>query len=161
MTDKQKYHWVFRAHVFDRSGALTSIASTFSNEGISIDTVVGHGLVERAGIDGSVVMTFRCTEEDKDIMVRKIKRLSKVKFLEEYPYESQSLRKSAIIRTTRKLVPMDVAGENAFLTSELVRSGSNIYIYFLAGPPNQLDPILIKLETEGVLADIVYSIIGL
>jgi len=161
MTDKQKYHWVFRAHVFDRSGALTSIASTFSNEGISIDTVVGHGLVERAGIDGSVVMTFRCTEEDKDIMVRKIKRLSKVKSLEEYPYESQSLRKSAIIRTTRKLVPMDVAGENAFLTSELVRSGSNIYIYFLAGPPNQLDPILIKLETEGVLADIVYSIIGL
>ena len=161
MTDKQKHHWVFRAHVFDRSGALTSIASTFSNEGISINTVVGHGLVEQAGIDGSVVMTFHCTEKEKDIMVRKIKRLSKVKSLEEHPYESQSLRKSAIIRTTRKLVPMDVAGENAFLTSELIRSGPNRFIYLLAGSPNQLDPVLIKLEKEGVLTDIVYSIIGL
>ena len=161
MTDEQKTHWVFRAHVFDRSGALTSIASTFSNEGISIDTVVGHGLIAQTGIDGSVVMTFHCTEEEKDIMVRKIKRLSKVKFLEEYPYESQSLRKSAIIRTTRKLVPMDVAGEHAFLTSELVRSGSNRFIYFLAGSPNQLDPVLLKLEGDGAVTDIVYSIIGL
>ncbi|MEA1927832.1 MAG: hypothetical protein U9N73_06460 [Candidatus Auribacterota bacterium] len=161
MTEQHKHHWVFRAHVFDRSGALTSIASTFSNEGISIDTVVGHGLEERAGIDGSVVMTFHCTEEEKDIMVRKIKRLSKVKSLEEHPYDSQSLRKSAIIRTSRKLVPMDVAGENAFLTSELVQAGSDKFIYFLAGSPNQLDPILIKLETEGVLIDIVYSTIGL
>ncbi len=161
MTDKQKYHWVFRAHVFDRSGALTSIASTFSNEGISIDTIVGHGLEEQAGIDGSVVMTFHCPEAEKDILVRKIKRLSKVKLLEEYPYESQSLRKSAIIRTTRRLVPMDVAGENAFLTSELVRSGSRRFIYFLAGSPNQLDPVLHKLEADGVVTDVVYSIIGL
>jgi len=161
MTEKPKHQWVFRAHVFDRSGALTSIASTFSNEGISIDTVVGHGLEEQAGIDGSVVITFHCTEEEKDIMVRKIKRLSKVKYLEEHAYESQSLRKSAIVRTSRKLVPMDVAGENAFLTSELVRSSSKGFIYFLAGSPNQLDPIVHKLETDGVVTDIVYSIIGL
>jgi len=161
MAKEQEQHWVFRAHVFDRSGALTSIASTFSNEGISIDTVVGHGLEEQAGIDGSVVITFHCTEEEKDIMVRKIKRLSKVKSLEEHPYESESLRKSAIVRTTRRLVPMDVAGENSFLTSELVRPASNGFIYFLAGSPNQLDPIVLKLEADGVVNDIVYSIIGL
>jgi acetolactate synthase small subunit len=161
MTEKQKNHWVFRAHVFDRSGALTSIASTFSNEGISIDTVVGHGLEERAGIDGSVVMTFHCTKEEKDIMGRKIKRLSKVKTLEEHLYESQSLRKSAIIRTTRKLTPLDVAGETSFLTSELVNSGPRGFAYFLAGSPSELDPVLIQLETDGVLTDIVYSIVGL
>jgi len=161
MTEKQKHQWVFRAHVFDRSGALTSIASTFSNEGISIDTVVGHGLEEQAGIDGSVVITFHCTKDEKNIMVRKIRRLSKVKSLEEHRYESESLRKSAIIRTTRKLVPMDVAGEKTFLTSELVRTASNGFIYFLAGSPHQLDPVVIKLEAAGVVTDIVYSIIGL
>ncbi|MDP8214075.1 MAG: hypothetical protein RAO92_06480 [Candidatus Euphemobacter frigidus] len=158
---KEKRHWVFRAHVFDRAGALTSIASAFSNEGISIDTVVGHGIEKQAGIDGSVVMTFHCSEEEKDIMVRKVKRLSKVKSLEEHLYESQSLRKSAIIRTTRKLTPRDVAGETSFLTSELVKSGPRGFTYFLAASPSELDPILVQLEGAGVITDIVYSIAGL
>ncbi|MFH1039110.1 MAG: hypothetical protein V1789_10640 [PVC group bacterium] len=161
MNKKEKRHWVFRAHVYDRSGALTSIASAFSNEGISIDTVVGHGLEERAGIDGSVVMTFHCSEDEKDIMVRKIRRLSKVKSLEMHPYESQSLRKSVIIRTARELAPRDVAGENSFLTSELVNAGPKGWTYLLAGSPSELDPILIRLETDGVVTDIVYSIMGL
>ena len=78
MDGKERQHWVFRAHVADRAGALTSIASAFSNEGISIDTVVGHGTDERTLVGGSVVLTFYCTEEEKDIMVRKIRRLSKV-----------------------------------------------------------------------------------
>ena len=76
-------HWVFRAHVIDRAGALTSIASAFSNEGVSIDTVVGHGFEERAGVDGSVILTFYCSELEKDVMVRKVKRLSKVRQLED------------------------------------------------------------------------------
>lgn len=161
MKRDDRLHWVFRAHVYDRAGALTSIASAFSNEGISIDTVVGHGIEERAGIDGSVVMTFRCREDEKDIMVRKVRRLSKVKSLEEHPYLSQSLRKSAIIRTVRRLAPLDVAGEKSFLTSELVDSGPGCWTYLLAGSPSELDPVLIRLETEGVVTDLVYSIIGL
>ena len=154
-------HWVFRAHVAERAGALTSIASAFSNEGISIDTVVGHGMEEHAGIVGSVVMTFHCSEKDKDIMVRKVRRLSKVKSVEEHPYESQSLRKSAIVRSTRRLAPRDVAGENSFLTSELVKSGPRGLTYFLAGSPSELDPVLERLEREGALTDIVYSVGGL
>ena len=163
MSDKKKNtgHWVFRAHVADQAGALTSIASAFSNEGISIDTVVGHGMEEHAGIVGSVVMTFHCGEEEKDIMVRKVRRLSKVISVEEHPYESQSLRKSAIVRFTRRLAPRDVAGESSFLTSELVKSGPSGFTYFLAGSPSELDPVLERLEREGVLKDIVYSVVGL
>ncbi len=154
-------HWVFRAHVLDRAGALTSIASAFSNEGISIDTVVGHGLEERAGVDGSVVLTFCCSESDKDRMVRKVKRLSKVKRLAEHPYDSEHLRKSILIHTTRRLTPHDVAGELAFLTCEQVRTKADTCTYFLAGAPNELDPVLERLETEGIVLDIVYSILGL
>jgi hypothetical protein len=157
----EKKHWVFRAHVMDRAGALTSIASAFSNEGISIDTVVGHGLEERARIDGSVVLTCWCSESEKDIIIRKVKRLTKVIELEEYPYESQSLRKSAIVTATRRLAPTDVAGQTAFLTCELVKDEPKGKIYFLAGSPSELDPVLARLESDGVITDIVYSLIGL
>ncbi len=161
MIDEEMRHWVFRAHVVDRAGALTSIASAFSNEGISINTVVGHGLEKHAGVDGSVVMTFQCSESEKDVMVRKVRRLSKVTGLEEYPYESQSLRKSAIVSAARRLAPRDVAGDQTFLTCELVHETAKGWTYFLAGSPSELDPVLETLETEGVIKDIVYSVVGL
>ena len=161
MSESNKRHWVFRAHVLDRAGALTSIASAFSNEGISIDTVLGHGLEEHAGVDGSVVLTFWCDERERDIMVRKVRRLSKVTQLEEHPYESQSLRKSAIVMATRRLAPRDVAGEEAFLTCELVKTDKTGLTYFLAGSPSELDLVLQRLEADGVIQDIVYSLVGL
>jgi acetolactate synthase small subunit len=161
MSVKEKYHWVFRAHVVDRAGALTSIASAFSNEGINIGTVVGHGLEEFAAVEGNVVLTFFCSREKKDVMVRKIQRLSKVIGLEERPYDSRSLRKSAIMHTQRKLKPRDVAGETSFLTCELVSQDHEGFTYFLAGSPSELDPVLEALEENGVVKDIVYSIVGL
>ncbi len=161
MRDSDKYHWVFRAHVVDRAGALTSISSTFSNEGISIGTVVGHGVEEQTKVEGSVVLTFFCNEEKKDIMVRKIQRLSKVKGLEERPYDSHRLRKSAIILSVRELKPRDVAGEKSFLTCELVNQDSSGWTYFLAGSTSDLDPVLGELKKNRVVKDIVYSVIGL
>ena len=161
MNAKEKRHWVFRAHVYDRAGALTSISSAFSRPGVSVGPVVGHGLEERAGVDGSVVLTFFCSRKEKDILVRKVKRLSKVIDLEEHPYESTSLRKSALITTNRKLFPKDVAGEETFITSELVKTVPDGFVYFLAGSPSELDPILDKLEVDGEVTDIVYSIMGL
>lgn len=159
--DETRLPWVFRAQVADRAGALTSIASAFSNEGISIDTVVGHGLEEHAHVDGSVVLTFHCTEQEKDVMVRKVKRLSKVRSLEEHPYESEHLRKSAVILASRPLKPRDVAGEAAFLTCELVRETPQGLTYFLAGSPSELDQILGRLGEDAIIRDIVYSIVGL
>ncbi|MBM3302058.1 MAG: ACT domain-containing protein [Deltaproteobacteria bacterium] len=161
MSETGKTRWVFRAHVVDRAGALTSIASAFSNEGLSIDTVVGHGSEAKAETDGSVVLTFCCSEEDKEKMVRKIRRLSKVTQLEEHPYESQNLRKLAMILATRELKPCDVVGEKAFLTSELVKVGPNGWTYLLAGSPNDLDPVLESLKSAGVVKDIVYSVLSL
>jgi acetolactate synthase small subunit len=161
MSNAEKSHWVFRAHVVDRAGALTSIASAFSNEGVSIDTIVGHGFEPRAGVDGSVVLTFYCSEAEKDKMVRKVKRLGKVIRLEEHPYESQSLRKSALVQVARELKPCDVVGETAFLTSELVKADAHGWTYLLAGSPSDLDPVLDRLETAGVVRDVIYSVLSL
>ena len=161
MHDCEHGHWVFRAHVVDRAGALTSIASAFSNEGVSIDTVVGHGFEERAGVDGSVVLTFCCSQHMKDVMVRKVRRLSKVISLAEHPYEAAHLRKSAIILTNRRLTPRDVAGEEKFLTTEVVDNDTHGWTYFVAASPSELDPVLESLETAGVVKDIVYSVLSL
>lgn len=156
-----KSHWVFRAHVMDRAGALTSIASAFSNEGVSISSIVGHGAEEAGGAGGSVVLTFFCSEKEKDIMACRVKRLSKVTRLEEKLYDSEALRKTIVIKTNRKLVPKDVAGEVNFLTSELVTKHGDEYTYMLAGSPNEIDPVLKKLENDGTIKDIVSSVIGL
>jgi len=158
-TDKK--HWVFRVGLADRAGALTSIASTFSNRGISIDTVVGHGAAYGAMHDGTLVVTFWCTEAEKDEIVRVVERLSKVTHLEEHPYDSQSLRKSALLHTTRRLTPGDVAGRETFLTCELMNEAGGAYTYFVAGPPSEFDPIVTRFAEEGILRDVVYSVGGL
>lgn len=162
MADSEgKKHWVFRVHVADRAGALTSIASAFSNRGISIDTVVGHGHALTTSRDGTVVVTFWCTESEKDAIFRIVRRLSKVLSLEEHAYDSEMLRKSAIIAVKRRLVPRDVAGRETFLTCELVKEERGVYTYFVAGSPSELDPVLERLIGEGMLTDIVYSVVGL
>ncbi len=162
MADSEgKKHWVFRVHVDDRAGALTSIASAFSNRGISIDTVVGHGHTLTTSRDGTVVVTFWGTEDEKDTIFRTVGRLSKVTALEEHPYESEILRKSALIDVTRRLTPRDVAGRETFLTCELIREERGVYTYFVAGSPCELDPVLTSFIDQGILTDIVYSIIGL
>ena len=161
MKKSNKCHWVFRAHLLDRVGALTSIASAFSNEGVSVDTVVAHGAEEKTSTDGSVILTFFCCEEEKDKMVRKVKRLSKVLSLEEKPYDSNVLRKSGIVLTRRKLVPRDVAGEESFLTCELVKREEDRWTYFIAGCPRDMDRVLVSLAKEGVVIDMVYSLVGL
>jgi hypothetical protein len=156
----EKKHWVFRVGVADRAGALTSIASAFSNRGISIETVVGHGTAFPGAPGGAVVTTFWCSEAEKAEIVRVVSRLSKVTSLEEHPYESESLRKSALVRVSRRLAPPDVAGRQAFLTCELMHQERGTYAYFLAGAPSELDPILAQFVEEGILKDIVYSVIG-
>jgi len=158
--NQDKKHWVFRVGVADRAGALTSIASAFSNRGLSIETVVGHGAAYPGASGGAVITTFWCTEQEKDEIVRVVSRLSKVISLEEHPYESEMLRKSALVRVTRRLNPPDVAGRETFLTCELVGQERGVYQYFLAGSPSELDPILGRFVEEGILTDIVFSVLG-
>jgi hypothetical protein len=154
MADDAKKHWVFRVRVADRAGALTSIASAFSNRSVSIDTVVGHGGNFSPDHDGTIVATFWCTPEENDEVVRVVRRLTKVISLEEHPYDSESLRKSALVRVTRRLTPKDVAGRDTFLTCERMGEKDGVWSYFLAGSPSELDPILDSLN-------VVYSVIGL
>ena len=84
MTDVSEC-WFFIVDVVDCAGALTSVASVFSNEGISVEQIAGRG---GADSGGKVMVTFQADEEHKDIVVRKIKRLNKVNGLKEQKCDS-------------------------------------------------------------------------
>ena len=77
MDRKNETYWIFHINVMDCAGALTSVSAAFSNENISIDTAIGHAADKDAGTEARVVVSFWASEEEKDIMERKIKRLSK------------------------------------------------------------------------------------
>lgn len=78
MTSSNQPVWILKASVMDRSGALTSIASAFSNQGINLDAAAGFGALEDSPSQGSVVVAFHGTVDQRDTMVRRIKRLQKV-----------------------------------------------------------------------------------
>lgn len=154
-------HWVFRARVVHRAGALTSMASVFSNEGINIDTIVGHGATQNAALQGSIVITFQSTETEKNVLMRKIKRLNKVIDIEVQPYESKDLRKSVIISVSRQLSPEDVDNKISLVCHQQLGETLAGWLYFLAGSPNELDRVLSQLEEEDIINDMVYSVIVL
>jgi ACT domain-containing protein len=97
MDRKNEVYWIFQIKVMDCAGALTSVSAAFSNESINIDTAIGHAANKEAGTEAKVAVSFWANEEEKDIMLRKIQRLSK-----------------AIQVECRRGKPEDMATPNAF-----------------------------------------------
>ncbi|MCF7956983.1 MAG: hypothetical protein K9M57_00905 [Phycisphaerae bacterium] len=78
MSEPLESYWIFIIDVRDCAGALTSVASAFSNKEVNIDKIIGHGQRNDSDDKGQIIVGFNQTEERKDIMARKIKRLPKV-----------------------------------------------------------------------------------
>jgi ACT domain-containing protein len=91
MTDAEKNYWMFHITTSDCAGALTSIAAAFSNEGVNILTIIGHG--DCPDKKGAIEIGFEGDEQTKDILVRKIKRLSKAISIREEKTSTDELAK--------------------------------------------------------------------
>jgi len=76
--EQAKTYWIIIAQVVDRAGALTSVASAFSNRSITMDTVLAHGHAAEEDVHGRIVVLFEASEEEKEMMLRILQRLSKV-----------------------------------------------------------------------------------
>ena len=91
MTDTEKKYWMFHVTSSDCAGALTSVAAAFSNDGVNILTVIGHGACpDRKGL---IEIGFESDEQTKDVLVRKIKRLSKAISVKEEETTMDELQK--------------------------------------------------------------------
>ena len=150
--------WVFRVEVQDRPGAMTSIASAFSNEGINLDTIAAHGAPSHVETTGTVVVTFHATEDDQEKMARKVKRLVKVLRLEMHPYTSTFVRKSALIVTSR---PLDSNEIPVGITHEPLPTSQDQHAYFMTGAPSTLDALMDRLEESNTIQDLVYTVLAM
>ncbi len=83
MTEEDTMYWQFTISVSDCAGAMTSVAAAFSNEDVNIDITVGKSLP--SGENGLVIIGFESSTEVKDILVRRIERLTKVISLQHQP----------------------------------------------------------------------------
>lgn len=83
MTETDIRYWQFTISVSDCAGAMTSVAAAFSNEDVSIDITAGRSLP--ADKNGLVIVGFESPAEVKDILVRRIERLTKVIGLQQQP----------------------------------------------------------------------------
>jgi ACT domain-containing protein len=101
MNELEMHYWVFRIQVQDCAGALTSVSSAFSNSVVNIDTIAAHGADENLGVDAAVTVIFVSDEEEKEVLLRKIKRLTKVNSIDVSKCNVKKLRKS-IIRVAAK-----------------------------------------------------------
>ena len=75
----------------DCVGALTSISAAFSNEGVNILTVIGHGACPDK--KGAIEIGFEGDDQTKDLLIRKIKRLSKAISIKEEKTSLDELEK--------------------------------------------------------------------
>ena len=91
MTEAEKKYWMFHITSSDCAGALTSIAAAFSNEGVNILTIIGHGACPDK--KGAIEIGFESDDQTKDILVRKIKRLSKAVSIREEETSAEELAK--------------------------------------------------------------------
>ena len=88
MENAEKNYWMFHVTTSDCAGALTSIAAAFSNEGVNIQSITGHGA--RPDNKGIIEIGFESDEQMKDVLVRKIKRLTKVVNIQEEQFSKEA-----------------------------------------------------------------------
>jgi len=74
-------NWKFKIVANNCAGALTSVAAAFSNENVNITKVTS----DETDLKGETVIwiDFESSVDEKDILVRKIKRLTKVNSISE------------------------------------------------------------------------------
>lgn len=152
--------WLFIVRVQDKPGVLTRMASVFSNRGVSLDSITGHGAL--GNILGTLIITLRATEKKKNELERTLRRVNDITSVMVYDYNHAHLRKSSLVCLKAGFEEMkkkwiDWQEETGL---ELVKSGEGDSVYLITGKPITVDALVEKLIKEELLLDIVSSTIA-
>ena len=144
MDEKQ---WLFTVRAQDKPGALTSVASVFSNRGISVDMILGAGPAAEPGCmpapSGNIHIVFRATETKMRTLLRVVGRLSKVLSADVLPYDSDRLRQVALLRIEGDPPP---APDGVHIE----RHGDSVAVI---GPTRRVEALIVQLREEKRLLD--------
>lgn len=96
MTENSIQLWGLKIEVLDVAGALTSVSAAFSNSAVNIGTITGCGKDLHNNDQAFITITFMSDKTEKQVLFRKIERLTKVVAVDQLQSDVEKLRDSAI-----------------------------------------------------------------
>ena len=146
--------WIFVIKIIRKPGVLNAISGVFANWGISLEiAMLNAGGSE--GSDGIVILSFACSVRKCAILERNIQRLSRVRELRSYPYETDKLRMIAACTVAPGCVmPLDEKIE----IEEHMRKDNSKMVY-LSGTVKDVDVYLRPLLANKSIIDMVRTIL--
>jgi acetolactate synthase small subunit len=150
--------WVFVVKAQDKSGALTSAASVFSNRGVSLEAILGSGISSMTSKDGRLILSFQATERKKEMLLRAMERLSKVLQVHAYPYDAPQIRAIAIAKVS-SLAGLDL--ETQPVQTETISQTADSLTLMLSGSTFAVEAVIEQLRQRQALLDVVMSAIAI
>jgi acetolactate synthase small subunit len=149
--------WVLVVKVLNKSGAVTAVASVFSNRGVSLEAIVGSGIAATTEEDGRLILRFHATERKKTMLQRALERLSKVVQVEAYGYDDPRLRSVAVVKAS-SLAGVDLNADA--IQTETIAQTDEEQTVLLTGATIAVEQVIETLRQRSQLVDVVMAAIA-
>lgn len=150
--------WVFVLKVQDRPGSLSAVASVFSNRGVSLDMILGNSMARSTPETDTIVVSFRSHERRKEELRRTLERMSRVRGVQDYSWDSPELRAFAVARITKEAAE---AGADPGLVLEQINESGDHCTVLVSGTPEEVERAVTRWREDGKLVDLVTGVLSL
>lgn len=154
-SDSADDRWIFVVHALNRPGTLTDAAAVFSNRGVSLENFLGSGIDTNSVEDGRLLLSFRATQEKKDLLKRSLQRLPSVLKVREYAFSDERLRLVAVVKLSLD-AQTDVAD---LLYVETISCDKTTRLQLMTGRATVVESAIAHLREQAQLKDVVVSAI--
>ncbi|MDH5184896.1 MAG: hypothetical protein OEX12_13520 [Gammaproteobacteria bacterium] len=149
-----KQRWIFVIKIIRKPGVLNSISGVFANWGISLEiAMLNAGDAE--GSDGIVILSFSCSPRKRLVLERNVSRLSRIKELYSYPYETEELRMIAACTVNKSCV---LKTDEHIAIEEHTRKDDSKLVY-LTGTVKDVDAYIIPMQKRKEINEMVRTIL--
>lgn len=146
--------WIFVIKITHKPGVLNSVTGVFSSWGISLETAMLNAM-KPEGSDGIIILSFACSQRKMEILERTVSRLSRVKEVDSYPYETVNLR---MIATCTADTDYQHEKTTTVEINELIRKDNSKIIY-VSGTVKDVDAYIAPMLEKKEITDLVRTIL--
>ena len=150
--------WVMLLKVENRPGALTAIATAFSNRGISVPVILGSGVESNDGVGNNILLSFRSTERKRRTMERTLGRMKRVREVHVFSWDDERIRSLAVLQLSPSPRLANLPGG---LFAETISLDDESRTTLLVGRPSQVESAVEDLREAGELRDLVQALLAL
>jgi acetolactate synthase small subunit len=146
--------WIFVIKIIHKPGVLNAVTGVFSSWGISLETAMLNAMGSE-GSDSIVILSFACNQRKMEIMERTVSRLSCVKELNSYPYETTDLRMIAACTVDANY---KYEKSNTIEIEEYIRK-DNSKILYVSGTVKDVDAFISPMLEKKEMIDLIRTIL--